>query len=149
MLRKKSGDAHNSVQSTMVHPLKPVFSFNDLLQVIIGASVLAVPVGFTEETWELGSSLPLLNVTGILLLTIFFISMFTYFHYHRTTEREHLNEFIKRVGLTYIFAFAVVALILTLIQRAPWTTDFSLALQRVIIITFPSSLSGAIADTFR
>ncbi len=133
----------------LVNPLIPEFSLHDIVQVIIGASILAVPVGFTEETWKLGENLPIINILALLALSITFITIFTYYQYHKHLPDKHRHIFAKRVIATYILSFFVVSLILTIIQRAPWVTDTPLALSRVVIVTFPSSMSAAIADTLK
>lgn len=133
----------------IIPPFKVEFSAKDLLQVIVGATILAVPVGFTEETWELGGSLPTLNILGIFLLSILFISAFVYYHYYRGRAITHSAHFIKRVFSTYLVSFLVVGIILTLIQRTPWTADWVLAIKRVVIVTLPSSMSATVADTIK
>jgi|SRR3989338_231404 len=130
-------------------PLTPQFDYRDVLQVIVGASILSIPVGFTKEAWDLGGNLPVINILGLLLLSIIFIAMFTHYHYHKHLPKHHTNIFIKRVIATYLIAFIIVAIILTLIGVAPWGADSILALKRTIIVAFPSSLSGAIADTIK
>lgn len=139
MKMPKKGEHHNIFHA---------FELKDILQVIIGATILAIPVGFTEETWRLGEFLPWLNIIGLFLLSILFIAAFVYYNYHKAHE-FHKSEFIKRVISTYAFSFIVVAVILTLIQRTPWSTDFALALKRVIIVTLPSTMSAAVADVLR
>ena len=136
----------------IVDPIIPHFKRKDLLQVVVGASILAVPIGFTEETWHLGGTLPALNILGLVTLSLLFISLFTYHHYHHQRggdRKEHQDEFVKRVAGTYILSFAVVAVILTLIQRAPWSSDIILAFKRIAIVTFPSSMSATLTDTLR
>jgi uncharacterized membrane protein len=129
---------------------RPEFRFKDLLQVIIGASILAIPVGFTEETWNLGSTLPLLNILFLIVISLFFISAFTYYHYyHEDGLKKHWWNFIKRVVSTYIVSFIVVAVLMTIIQRAPWSTDYLLAVKRTIIVTFPSTMSAVVADVIK
>jgi len=145
---KKEGKS-GKIFHEIVDPIIPRFKLKDLLQVIIGAAILAVPIGFTEETWVLGETLPLVNVFGLLILTLAFISMFTYYQYHRQQGKDHLDEFVKRVVGTYLLSFLVVAVIMSLIQKAPWSVDWLLAFKRIVIITFPSSLSAVIADTFK
>lgn len=125
------------------------FYIKDILQVIIGATILAIPVGFTEETWHLGAMLPWLNIIGLLALSLFFISAFVYYNYHRHHKTTNWVEFIKRVVATYAFTFLVVALILTLIQRTPWATETALAFKRVIIVSLPSSMSAVVADLLK
>jgi uncharacterized membrane protein len=116
---------------------------------MVGASILAIPVGFTEETWRLGETLPLANVIGFMILSVVFVAIFVYYNYYRSNLRQHHGEFIKRVVSTYVFSFLVVALILTLIQRTPWNTDIILAFKRTIIVAFPASMSAAVADMIR
>jgi len=125
------------------------FHLKDVLQVIIGASILAIPVGFTEETWNLGQTLPLINIIGILLLSLLFISIFVYYNYYENHIKTHWDELIKRIFSTYLFSFIVVAAILTLIQRTPWTTDLLLAFKRSVLVAFPASMSASVADMIK
>lgn len=137
----------NSVISTLV---PHEFNLKDVLQVIIGAAILAIPVGFTEETWKLGVELPLWNVMGFLLLSLLFIGTFVFYNYHHKSHMDaSWDEFAKRIAATYIFSFLVVAILLTLIQKAPWITDIALAFKRTILVTFPASMSAAVADTIK
>lgn len=131
----------------LIHPVE--FRPRDVMQIIVGSAILAVPVGFTEETWKLGESLPFLNVIGLLALSLLFISLFVYYNYYRHHMKKHWDEFAKRVISTYLVAIVVVAVLLTIIQRAPWTADTALAFKRIIIVAFPSSMSAAVADTIK
>jgi len=142
-------DEKGNVLHKIISPLMVEFHPKDVLQVVIGASILAVPVGFTEETWNLGKTLPLKNVVGLLLLSLLFISVFVYHNYYKNRLKDHLGEFIKRVCSTYFISFIVVALLLTLIQRTPWNTDWIIAFKRVVIVTFPASMSAAVADVIK
>jgi len=142
-------DLGEDIIEHLVNPLLPKFNLADILQIIVGASILAVPVGFTEETWKLGESLPIRNILYLLALSIFFIALFTQFQYHKRGLKKHWGVFLKRVFFTYVFSFLTVAIIMTIIQRAPWETDLILAFKRIVIVTFPSSLSAAVADTIR
>lgn len=132
---------------------KPIILFylRDMLQIAVGASILAVPVAFTEEVWDLGKDLPFLNVLGISLLSLFFITAFVYYNYDHDHHhgRIHYGEFIKRVAVTYLFSILIVAVILTLIQAAPWQVEWILALKRTLIVAFPASMSAAVADAIK
>tara|TARA_Y100000034_G_scaffold75166_1_gene90298 strand:- start:8135 stop:8485 length:351 start_codon:yes stop_codon:yes gene_type:complete len=116
---------------------------------MIGASILAVPIGFTEETWKLGETLPLFKVMGLLILSLFFISVFTYHHYYKHEKRSYWKRLVKRVFSTYILSFVVVAIILTLIERSFFAVDLLISIKRIIIVTFPSSMSAIIADRLK
>lgn len=139
-------DERGNILQKIMKPLMVEFYPRDIIQIMIGAAILAVPVGFTEETWNLGQTMPMTNIIYFLLLSILFISIFVYYNYYRDSIKEHIDEFVKRVLSTYLVSFIVVALLLTIIQRTPWTTDFILAFKRIVIVTFPSSMSAAVAD---
>lgn len=126
------------------------FEKKDVIEVLVGASILAIPVGFTEETWRLGESLPISNILGILILSLAFISAFVYYQYHhKHYHPHHAKEFSKRVAFTYLGSFLVVALMLTLIQQAPWSTETVIALKRTVLVTFPASMIALVADMFK
>ena len=56
------------------------FSFNveDASQVFVGAFALAVPISFSEEAWRLGEILPYTNLLMLFVLSVLFLSLFTY-----------------------------------------------------------------------
>ncbi len=130
-------------------PLMPEFRTKDVVQVMVGSSILAIPVALTEETWKLGETLPLPNVFAFLAISLVFVSTFVFYNYYRTSLRQHWLEFLKRVISTYLLSFLVVASVLTMIQKAPWQSDWMLAFKRAVIVTFPSSMSAAVADTIK
>ncbi|MBD3156005.1 MAG: DUF2391 family protein [Candidatus Aenigmarchaeota archaeon] len=142
-------DKEGKIIHRIISPLMIEFKLKDVLQVIIGATILAVPVAFTEEVWLLGETLPILNIGTFLFLSVLFIGTFDYYNFYRNRIEKHWQEFVKRVFFTYIFSFIVVGIILYLIQKTPWNTDWLLAVKRIIIVTFPSSMSAAIADTIK
>ena len=69
-------DGAGKVLDYALSPLMVEFRLRDLMQIIVGASILAVPVAFTEETWNLGAQLPLANVLGLSILSLLFIAFF-------------------------------------------------------------------------
>ena len=143
-------DDSGKVLHKMMRPLMLEFKPKDVLQVVIGATILAIPVGFTEETWKLGEMLPIENVIGFMLISLFFISAFVYYNYYRANGiKGHYKKFFKRVLSTYIISFLVVALLLTLIQKAPWGLNSVLAYKRTVLVAFPASMSAAIADMIK
>lgn len=130
------------------HPIAE-FKIRDVLQIIVGAAILATPVGFTEETWRLGEILPASSIIIVFALSLIFISFFSYYHYHRHLTEKKWEELVKRTFATYLFSFLVVSVLLTLIQKAPWQTDLFLALKRAVLVTLPASMSGALVDTLK
>jgi uncharacterized membrane protein len=140
-----TGKVVNYVTTPLMVELKP----RDIMQIIVGASVLAIPVGFTEETWNLGERLPLNNVLALAMISLVFIALFVYFNFYRFQLKGYVFEYIKRVVAIYAISLIVVGILLTLIEKCPWGTDNILALKRMIIVAFPSSMSAAISDTLK
>lgn len=149
VVTQEDSSPHAQHSSLHLPKLVPKVAFRDLMQIIVGASLLAIPVGLTEEVWILAYNLPWLNVLFLGLLSLFFISLFIYYTYYRIHGglQKHKVEFFKRVVITYCFSFLVVALLLILIQQAPFFTDMWLAFKRTIIVSYPASMSAAVADT--
>ena len=142
-------DKSGKVINYTLKPLMVEFRARDALQVIVGASVLAIPVAFTEEAWVLGEKLPLPNILFLTVLSIVFISFFVYFNFYRYKFKGHSFDFIKRVVATYILSFLIVSLILTIIQKCPWGANNILAVKRVIIVSFPASMSATVSDLLK
>jgi len=140
-----SGDVIHRI----VKPLMVEVRFRDIVQIMIGSSILAIPIAFTEETWLLGESLPLLNVVALAFVSICFIGVFVYTSFYRFYMAEYVWEFTKRVVSIYIISLIVVGFLMTIIQQAPWDSDLLLAIKRVIIVTFPASMSASITDSLK
>jgi len=142
-------DSKGNILHKVMSPLMVEFHSKDLAQVVVGSTILAIPLVYTQETWDLGMNLPFLNVIGIMLLSIFFISIFVYYNYYHDRLKKHKEHFFRRVFFTYFLAFFLVAVLLSLIGKTPWTTDILLAIKRVIIVSFPASMSAAITDSLK
>jgi uncharacterized membrane protein len=135
--------------SKLMEPAKTKFGLRNILQAIVGATVLAIPIGFTEETWRLGESLPMWNILIIFIISLLFITLFAYRNFKKNRPNFYWYDLLKRVFTIYITSFFIVALILLTIQKAPWTSDFILAFKRTIIVTFPSSLGATLAGSLK
>lgn len=142
-------DEKGQILHKIISPLMVEFKSKDLLQIMVGSAILAIPVGFTEEAWSLGQILPLSSIISFIVLSVLFISVFVYHNYYRQKLKKHWLEFVKRVVSTYIFSFLTVALLLSLIKVTPWSADWLLAFKRIVIVTFPASMSAAVADMIK
>ena len=142
-------DNKGNILEHIITPLKIEVRPRDALQVIVGASILAIPVGMTEETWNLGNKLPLLNVILLTLMGLAFIAMFVYFNYYREVIKSNKLNFIKRILMIYILSLLLVAVFLLIIDKFPWNESPLIAVKRLLIITFPCSLSATISDVIK
>lgn len=142
-------DEAGKVLSYAVSPLMWEFRPRDVMQIIVGASILAVPVAFTEETWALGERLPSGNVVALAGVSIVFIALFVYYNFYRNALRGHTFEYAKRVAAIYVLSLVVVGGLLTIIQKCPWGVDNALAIKRMVIVAFPASMSAAVSDMMK
>lgn len=142
-------DKSGKVISYALKPIMVEFRPRDLFQVIVGASLLAIPVAFTEEVWVLGENLPTINVAAIAILSLSIVATFVYYNFYRFNFKGHLTEYLKRVIGTYGVSLLIVALLLTILQKCPWGIDNVLALKRIILVAFPASMSGTLSDTIK
>lgn len=139
-------DTAGKVIQYAVSPLKVELRKRDLMQILVGAGLLAIPVAFTEETWQLGRTLPAANVILLGVISLTFIAVYVYFNFYRDLFQGQALNYVKRVLAVYLISLVVVAVLLSLIEQAPWQQDFLLALKRVIIVGFPASMSAAVSD---
>ncbi len=142
-------DATGKVLSHFLKPVMVEFRPRDLMQVVVGASVLAVPVAFTEETWNLGEELPLLNVLMLSGISVVFVGLFVYLNFYRYMLKANIGEYAKRVISIYFFSLLVVGVLLTIIQRCPWGADNIIALKIILIVAFPASMSASLSDAIK
>lgn len=142
-------DKSGEIISYALKPLMLEFKPRDVMQVIIGSALLAIPVSLTEEAWNLGETLPISNIITIALLSLGLISVFVYFNFYKITLKGYVYDFVKRIIWTYIISLLIVALILTLINKCHWGTDNLLAIKRIIIVAFPAAMSGTLTDTIK
>ncbi|GIU68357.1 MAG: hypothetical protein KatS3mg001_207 [Candidatus Pacearchaeota archaeon] len=136
-----------------VLPIETKLDSHDLLQIIIGSSLLAIPIGFTQETWEIGGFLPLTNILALALISIIFLVIFTYVHYHQehinSNPKRHIYEMLKRVFATYIISFFIVGLFLQIINVADWTNNLLVSFKRTVVVNLPSSMGAALSDRLK
>lgn len=142
-------DKSGKIISYALKPIMLEFKPRDIMQVIVGSAILAIPVSLTEEAWNLGEMLPMVNISLIAFLSLIFIGVFVYFNFYKVTLKGYVFEFIKRVIGTYLISLLVVALILTLLQKCPWGVENVIAIKRIVIVAFPAAMSGTLSDTIK
>ena len=139
-------DEHGKELQRINVPLKVEMRIHDVLEIIVGASILAVPVAFTEEVWTMGDQLPWLNVLLLSTISLLFMGSFVYYTSYRKHLTMYKKEYFKRVLTTFLLSIIIVGLLLTIVDKCPWITDFDLALKRTLIGAFPASFSATVTD---
>ncbi|OIO67734.1 MAG: DUF2391 domain-containing protein [Zetaproteobacteria bacterium CG_4_9_14_3_um_filter_49_83] len=124
------------------------FNMEDASQVFVGAFALAVPISFSEEAWRLGETLPFPNLMMLFVLSVLFLSIFTYQSVFQKDIKSRLSVFIFRIVIAYFITALVVALVLLCLDKLPLLDDPVTSLKRIIVITMPASMGAIVVDSF-
>ncbi|MGR5177262.1 DUF2391 family protein [Vibrio mediterranei] len=128
--------------------MKPDFNFEDVGQLLVGAFALGMPISFSEEAWQLGASLPTVNLLMIFLLSISFVTLYTYQSVFQRNVAKRRLAFVSRVFWAYVLTMLVVALILFCLDKLPVFEDPWIAWKRVLLIAMPASMGAIVVDSF-
>lgn len=120
----------------------------DIIQVVVGASALTVPVAFSEESWRLSETLPLFNVIILLLLSLLFIGLYSIQGIFQGNIKHRYYDLLLRTLVDYGVTLIVVFIILFALNRMPLLDEPLIALKRIILLSFPASMGGVIVDGF-
>lgn len=142
-------DQSGKVISYALKPFMCEFRAQDVIQVMIGAALFALPIYLTEEAWTIGKDLPVKNIVFISIASLVLISIFVYYNIYRHDLKNYLYHFVYRVVGTYFISLVVVTLILIVLNKLPWESDWVLAIKTIILSAFPASLVGTLSDMIK
>lgn len=128
--------------------MKLSFNMEDASQIFVGAFALAVPISFSEEAWRLGETLPFTNLMMLFILSVAFLSFFTYESLFQRNIKTRYIVFLFRIVIAYLIAALVVGLVLFCLNKLPIFDDPVTALKRIIVITMPASMGAIVVDSF-
>ncbi|WP_430815284.1 DUF2391 family protein [Carboxylicivirga sp. RSCT41] len=120
----------------------------DLSQLIIGSSVLSVPIAFTEEAWNMSRTLPAINLVVVFTLSLSFISIYAFRGIYEGKVKNRIRTYIFRVLFDYFVTVCVVIIVLFALNKLPILSDTYIAIKRIIIISFPASMGAIVVDSF-
>ncbi len=124
------------------------FNMEDISPIVVGSAALAIPVSFSEEAWNIGTSLPFTNLLTVFFLSVVFLSFFAYQSIFQANIKYRVAVFVARIFFAYIIALLVVALILFSLDKFPLFSDPLLAIKRLIVVGMPASMGAIIVDGF-
>ena len=128
--------------------MKLSINLQDISQIAVGAFALAVPISFSEEAWKLGESLPIINIVILLLLSLTFLSFYTYEEVFQAKIKNRMMLFVFRIFVAYIITVLIVCLVLISINKFPFFAEPIIALKRLVIISMPASMGAIVVDSF-
>ena len=120
----------------------------DLGQIVIGSTMLSVPIAFTEESWNLSESLPMLNLVIIILISLSFIGIYSYQGIYGGSLPRSKFVYLVRIILNYFITCVIVSIVLFSLNRLPIVSDTLVAIKRIIIVAFPASMGAVVVDSF-
>jgi len=132
-----------------IKKLKVEVSLRDVMQILVGASMLAIPTALTQEVWDMGEQLPWINVIAMLLVEYLIIAMFIYLQSYQEHIKVYRAEFVKRVLVILILSGAIVGLFLALVGQLPLFEDTDVAIKRIVIGMLPASMSATVMDSLK
>lgn len=123
-------------------------NLEDVIQVIIGASALSVPIAFSEESWGLSRTLPSENIVFLVILSFIFINLYSFQIMFQANIRYRIFTFLSRALFEYILTVITVFIVLYALNRMPLLTEPVVAIKRIIIVSFPASMGAVVVDSF-
>ena len=130
----------------MAETTGPGLRMRDLTEIIVGACVLAFPVAVTEEVWTISESLPLGRVLYLSSSSLLFIGLFSYHRYFSGQLRGNVGRLVIRVLAIYFVTLASSATILLALNHLTTVETVSIAIKRVVIVSFPASFAATVVD---
>ena len=120
------------------------FDRKDLTEIVMGACTLALPLAFTEEVWNLGEELHILNVLAIVAVSYAVIAYFVRSHFYGGRLEGRHDEYVKRVLSVYGVTLVVAALCLLAVGKLPVLTEPVVAVNRTILASLPASFLATV-----
>jgi uncharacterized membrane protein len=132
----------------MPEKLNRYFNAEDINQIAIGAFAVAVPISFSEEAWNLGKTLPNINLLLVFLLSIAFLAIYTFQNVFQGQIKFRASAFFLRIAIAYGITLLIVSLLLIALDKLPLFSDTVMAIKRLVVIAMPASMGAIIVDGF-
>ncbi len=143
----KLKETANGAIEHAANKLKPELKLHDIMKILVGASMLAIPTSLTEEVWNLGKALSWSYVMLMFLVEYTIIAAFILLESHKEHQKIYPREGIKRVLAILLLSAGIIGMFLALAGQLPLFTDTAVAVKRVIIGMLPASMSATVLDS--
>lgn len=140
VIRRLDAAMGNSKQGTT--------NFEDIIQVVVGASALCVPVAFSEEAWNLGRTLPVTNIILLIVLSLLFVNLYSLHNIFQGRITHRVLTFFSRTIIVYGITLLVVVVVLAVLDHLPIIGEPWIAVRRVVVLSFPASMGAVVVDSF-
>jgi uncharacterized membrane protein len=124
----------------------PHFKLKDIMQVIAGATVFTIQVALAAEAQSIATGMHWASVLSLAALTVTFVGVFTYFHYHHHRTIKYWGLMLKRTAWTYVISCLTVLTILAIIGEVDIFNVLA-SINLIVLVALPASVSAVIADS--
>ncbi|MEM8782868.1 MAG: DUF2391 family protein [Planctomycetota bacterium] len=142
-------DETGELLSWAMQPVMVEFKARDIAQVVVGSTILAVPMILSDETIRAAEEMTRLRIGVVAFVSVGFIAAFAYFNFYRKMIRGHVLDFTKRVVLTYGISLAVVLGLMETLGQTHWSTEYEQTLRHMILVGLPASMFATVADAVK
>ena len=119
----------------------------DLGQIMIGSTMLSVPIAFTEEAWRISEIIKLPNLCLIVALSLCFIGIYSFQGIYQGEVPKRRFAFSIRILVNYFVTCLVVSVVLLALDKLPIMTDIITSIKRIILVAFPASMGAVVIDS--
>ncbi|MFT7035159.1 MAG: putative membrane protein [Cyclobacteriaceae bacterium] len=113
---------------------------------IIGSTILTIPITFTEEAWRLSETLSIINLVGMFFMSIAFLAMYTYHGIFQGGIKNRKGTYLWWIFVDYLVTHTVVCLILLVLNKLCILNEASIAFSRMNIMLL--LLGAVLIDCF-
>ncbi len=142
-------DKDGNILKQEVSRIKDNLTIQDIMQILVGASILAIPSALTQEVWDMGAALPWINIIAMLLIEYLIIGMFLYFKAYSENIKVHKGVYAKRVLVIMLLSGLIIGLFLALVGQLPLFDNTDVAIKRIIIGMLPAAMSATVMDSLK
>ena len=92
--------------------------------------------------------MPFRNLSMLFILSVTFLTLFTYQSVFQKDVKSRVAVFIFRIAVAYLITAFVVGLVLLCLDKLPVLGDPITSFRRIIVITMPASMGAIVVDSF-
>ncbi len=138
-------DEAGNLLTSVTRALKVEFHPEDLVQLIVGASVMALPIALTGEVWDLGETLSVGRTVAIAGISVVTLAAFIWSLFYVRNLRAYRGTFLLRVVTAYLVTSLIAFTFLYLFDKAP-LDDLQVALTRTVLVSLPAAYAATAVD---
>jgi uncharacterized membrane protein len=125
------------------------FTFKDIAQQVVGATILSAPFAVTEEVWNLARNLDPIHIISLIFLTILFdVLLFNYTKYQNLENKKLMLplRILSLIVVTYVTSAVVLSIFGVIggqIQDSFW------AMKLIVMVGLFANIGASTADLIK